>query len=81
MQRELVRDGLLFALAQGYREDPSHFLKLSKQTIDSALTSEILTQLRNEGHIEEEEMRGTIRFTLRGYRAFQNDPLPYSFRN
>ena len=41
----LVRDGLLFALAQRYREDPSHFLSLSKQTINSVLTREILAQL------------------------------------
>jgi len=80
MQRELVRDGLLFALAQSYQEDPSHFLSLSKQTINSVLTREIVAELRNEGHIEE-EVRGTIRLTSRGYRAFQNAPLPYSFRN
>ena len=29
MPRELVRDGLLFALAQRYKEDSSHFLRLS----------------------------------------------------
>jgi predicted transcriptional regulator len=80
MERELVRDGLLFALAQCYREDPSHFLRLSTQTINSVLTREIVAELRNEGHIEE-EVRGTLRLTPRGYRAFRNDPLPYSFRN
>jgi hypothetical protein len=80
MQRELVRDGLLFALAECYREDPSHFLNLSKEALDSALTRVIVAELCNEGHIEE-EVRGTIRFTARGYRAFQNDPLPYTFRN
>ena len=25
-------------------------------------------------------VRGTIRLTPRGYRAFQNDPTPYSYR-
>jgi predicted transcriptional regulator len=80
MQRELVRDGLLFALARRYQEDPSHFLTLSKQSINSALTREIVAELRTEGHIEE-EVRGTIRLTSRGYRVFQNDPLPYSFRD
>ena len=79
MQRELVRDGLLFALARRYREDPSRFLSLSTQTINSAFTREIVAGLRNEGHIEE-AVRGTIRLTPRGYRAFQSDPLPYSFR-
>ena len=42
MQRDLVRDGLLFALAQGYREDPGHFLSLSKQAVDSALAARLL---------------------------------------
>ena len=44
--------------------------------MDSALGREIVAELRNEGHIEE-EVRGTIRLTARGYRAFQNDPPPY----
>ena len=78
MQRELVRDGLLFALAECYREDPSHFLNLSKGALDSALTRGIVVELCNEGHIEE-EVRGTIRSTPRGCRAFRNDPLPYTF--
>jgi hypothetical protein len=54
MSRELVRDGLLFALAQRYKEDPSHFLYLSKQSMGSSLTLEIVAELRNAGHIEEE---------------------------
>ena len=78
MQRDLVRDGLLFKLAQQYREDPRHFVSLSKEAMDSALGREIVAELRNEGHIEE-EVRGTIRLTPRGYRAFQNDPPPYSY--
>ena len=80
MPRELVRDGLLFALAQRYKEDPSHFLHLSKQSMGSALTLEIVAELKNAGHIEE-DMRGTIRFTRRGYTSFKDDPLPYAFRN
>jgi hypothetical protein len=40
----------------------------------------LVAELRNEGHVEE-EVRGTIRLTPRGYRAFQNDPPPYSYRN
>ena len=80
MQRELVRDGLIFVLAQHYREDPGDFVCLSKQTVDSPLAREIVAELRNEGHVEE-DVRGTIRLTPRGYRAFQNDPPPYSYRN
>jgi len=80
MKRDLVRDGLRFKLAQRYPEDPTHFLSLSKQSVDSALAREIVAELRNEGHVEE-EVRGTIRLTPRGYRAFQNDPSPYSYRS
>jgi hypothetical protein len=80
MQRDLVRDGLRFKLAQQYRENPMRFLRLSKEAIDSALGREIIGELRNEGHVEE-EVRGTIRLTPRGYRAFQNDPTPYSYRS
>ena len=78
MQRDLVRDGLRFKLAERYRENPTGFLSLSKEAIDSALGREIVAELRNEGHIEE-ELRGTIRLTPRDYRAFQNDPTPYSY--
>ena len=77
MQREeLIRDGLLLALSQRYRDDPSQFLTLSRQSLDSALMRGVVTDLRNEGQIEE-QMRGVIRLTPRGYRTFRNDPLPY----
>jgi len=55
-------------------------LSLSKETVDSALAREIVAELRNEGYVEE-EIRGVIRLTPRGYRAYKNDPLPYSYRN
>ena len=80
MKRDLVRDGLRFKLAQRYQKDPRHFLSLSKETVDSALAREIVAELRNEGYVEE-EIRGVIRLTPRGYRAYKNDPLPYSYRN
>jgi hypothetical protein len=80
MQRDLVRDGLRFKLAERYRENPAGFLSLSKEAIDSPLGREIVAELRNAGHVEE-EVRGTIRLTPRGYRAIQNDPPPYSYRN
>jgi len=62
MQGDIVCYALLFALAQCYREDPSHFLSLSKQAINSALTHEIVAELCDRGHIEEGG-RDTIRFT------------------
>jgi hypothetical protein len=80
MKRDLVRDGLRFKLTQQYRKDPTHFLRLSKQSVDCAQAREIVAELRNVGHVEE-EVRGTIRLTPRGHRAFQNDPPPYSYRS
>jgi len=81
MQREeLIRDGLLLALSQRYRDDPSQFLILSRQSLDSALMRGVVADLRNEGQIEE-QMRGVIRLTPRGYRKFRNDPLAYSLKN
>ena len=80
MERDLVRDGLRFKLAKQYCDDPTSFLSLSKEAIDSALGREIVAELRNAGHIEE-EVRGKIRLTPQGYRAFQSDPPPYSYRN
>jgi len=81
MQREeLIRDGLLLALSQRYRDDPSQFLILSRQSPDSALMRGVVGDLRNEGQVEE-QMRGVIRLTPRGYKKFRNDPLPYSLKN
>ncbi len=80
MHRELIRDGLLVTLARRYQEDPGQFVTLSRQTVDSSLAREIVAELRNEGHVEE-QVRGVIRFTPRGYRAYRNEPLPYAYKN
>ena len=65
MQRELIREGLLFTLAASYEEDPHEFVTLSRQTVDSSLAREVVAELRNEGYVEE-QVRGVIRLTLRG---------------
>jgi hypothetical protein len=75
-REELLRDGLLFALSQRYRDDPNQFLILSRQSLDSAMMRGVVADLRNEGQVEE-QMRGVIRLTPRGYRTYRNDPLPY----
>ena len=80
MRKDLIRDALLISLAQLYQKDPKQFLTLSRQTIDSSLAREVIAQLRNDGSIEE-DIRGVIRFTARGYRDYRNDPLPYAFKN
>jgi hypothetical protein len=80
MQLDLIREGLLFTLAAAYEEDPYRFVTLSKQTVDSSLAREVVAELRNEGYVEE-QVRGVIRLTARGYALHKNKPLPYSYRN
>ena len=80
MHRELIRDGLLVTLAGRYKEDPVQFVMLSKRTLDSSVAREAVAELRNEGYVEE-QVRGVIRLTPRGYRAYRNEPLPYAYKN
>ena len=80
MHRELTREGLLVTLAGRYEEDPAQFVTLSKQTVDSSRSREAVAELRNEGYVEE-QVRGVIRLTPRGYRAYRNEPLPHAYKN
>ncbi len=80
MHQELIRDGLLVTLAGQYEKDPVQFVTLSKQTLGSSVAREVVAELRNEGYVEE-QVRGVIRLTPRGYRAYRNEPLPYAYRN
>jgi hypothetical protein len=80
MQRELIREGLLFTLAASYEEDPCRFVSLSKQTMDSSLAREVVAELRNDGYVEE-QVRGVIRLTPSGYNLHKNKPLPYTYRS
>jgi hypothetical protein len=77
MPERFIRDGLLVALAARYTEDPHQFLTVSRQTLDSAVAREVIAQLRNEGYVEE-QVRGVIRFTPRGYKAYKSEPLTCS---
>jgi predicted transcriptional regulator len=65
-----IRDGLLAALTECYEADTAHFVNLPKQIIDSSSAREVIADLRNEGYIEEQE-RGIIRFTRRGYESLR----------
>jgi len=80
MNRELIRDGLLVTLARWYEDDQDRFVTLSKQTLDSSLAREVVAELRNEGYVEE-QVRGVVRLTPRGYKLYKNEPLAYSHRN
>jgi Mn-dependent DtxR family transcriptional regulator len=43
---------------------------LPKQVVDSSSAREVISDLRNEGYVEERE-RGVIRFTRRGYELLR----------
>ena len=65
-----IRDGLLAALTERYEADPAHFVSLPRQVVDSSSARAVIADLRNEGYIEEQE-RGVIRFTRRGYESLR----------
>jgi Mn-dependent DtxR family transcriptional regulator len=51
---------------------------LSKQTVDSSFARLVVAELRNQGYLEE-QVRGIVRLTHRGYQIYRNDPLPYAY--
>ena len=74
MHREIIREGLLVDLAEHYEEDPGHFVTLPRKTLDSSLAREVVSELRNEGYVEE-QIRGVIRLTPRGYKLYKATPF------
>ena len=70
MNNVSIRDGLLAALTECYEADTAHFVSLPKQIVDSSSAREVISDLRNEGYIEEQK-RGVIRFTRRGYESLR----------
>lgn len=74
MHLELIQSEILVTLVGRYEEDPTQFLTLPKETVDSSVAREAVSELRNEG-IVEEQIRGVIRLTARGYTAYRNKHL------
>ncbi len=66
-----IRDGLLAALTERFEADPAHFVSLPKQIVDSSSARAVIADLRNNGYVEEQE-RGVIRFTIRGYKVHRD---------
>ncbi len=62
---------LIVALAEGYERDPRNYITLSKETVDSSEARVIVADMRNHGYLDE-QMRGVVRLTLRGYELFRN---------
>jgi hypothetical protein len=71
MDSTSIRDGLLAALTERFEADPAHFVSLPKQIVDSSSARAVIADLRNNGYVEEQE-RGIIRFTIRGYQMHRN---------
>jgi Mn-dependent DtxR family transcriptional regulator len=72
--QESIQDELLETLAVRYESNPAEFMTLPKHTVDSSVAREAVADLRNEG-IVEEQVRGVIRLTPRGYSVFRNRQL------
>jgi len=69
-----IQNELLVTLGHFYEREPDHFLRLPKQTVDSAAARVALAELRNEGYVEE-QIRGEVRLTPMGYKAYKNKPV------
>ena len=63
-------EGLIVDLAERYEENPGQFVQLPQPTIDSATARQMVAELRNEGYVEE-EVRGVVRLTPRGYQLYK----------
>ena len=70
MDNQSIRDGLLAALTECYEADTAHFVNLPKHIVDSSSARAVIADLRNGGYVEEQE-RGVIRFTRRGYESLR----------
>jgi len=66
---------ILVRLAECYEEDPGQFMHLPQPTVASSVARQTVAELRNEGYVEE-EVRGVIRLTARGYQAFKKKSSP-----
>lgn len=71
-----IQGGLVVTLILRYEEDPYQFVTLSSQTLDSSSARMAVAELRNEGLVEE-QLRGVIRLTARGYKKCRT-MLPYA---
>jgi len=71
MENISIRDGLLATLTERFEADPAHFVSLPKQIVDSSSARAVIADLRNDGYVEEQE-RGVIRFTIRGYQVYRD---------
>jgi len=75
MQPLSIQSELFVTLAEHYENDPAEFVRLPKQTVDPSFARVAVAELRNEGYVEE-QIRGVVRLTLRGYNVYRSMPSP-----
>jgi len=75
MQLHTIDKDLFTTLVQHYEHDPGEFVALPRQTVDSSDSRVAVAELRNEGYVEE-QVRGVVRLTRRGYMVFRSKPVP-----
>jgi hypothetical protein len=75
MQQQAIQTELFVTLAQHYEHDPGEFVRLPQTTVDSSMARVAVAELRNEGYVEE-QVRGVVRLTLRGYNVYKSKPHP-----
>ena len=71
MQTESVPDELLAELTAQYEQDPRQFVTVPKSMLDCSSARVVIAELRNAGDIEE-QVRGVVRLTARGYKLHRN---------
>jgi hypothetical protein len=74
MLQESIQSEILVTLVEYYEIDPANFVTLPKQTMDSSVARGAVAELRNEGIIEE-QVRGVVRLTARGYSIYRSKHL------
>lgn len=75
MVQESIQTELFVTLVQHYEQDPREFVRLPQQTVDSSSARIAVAEMRNEGYVEE-QVRGVVRLTPRGYQVYRSKPLP-----
>jgi hypothetical protein len=75
MQPQSIQTELFVTLVQHYEHNPGEFMTLPQQTVDSSFARVAVAELRNEGYVEE-QVRGVVRLTLRGYNVYKSKPHP-----
>jgi hypothetical protein len=71
MQTESVQAEFLTALTVQYELDPTQFVIIPKSMLDCSSARVVIAELRNAGEIEE-QIRGVVRLTARGYKLHRN---------